>query len=38
MLKTDPIQESHTHTHIYDMFPKVGLLEEIKGRGKEGRK
>jgi hypothetical protein len=30
---------THTHVHIYtlNMFPKVGLLEETKGGGKEER-
>jgi hypothetical protein len=37
----DPIKIqalSYTHKYIQNTFPKVGLLEETKGGGKEGKR
>jgi hypothetical protein len=40
MWNTDPIQiqaTSYTYAYIQNMYPKVGLTEEIKGGGKTGK-
>jgi hypothetical protein len=37
-LTTNASNIIYTHKYIQHMYPKVGLLEETKGGGKEGKK